>query len=443
MNITARPNRRKVGDDMTVSRNALCPCGSGKKYKHCCGKKEAVSISSLIDRELIECMNDMRQFVLQRYEREAEELLDQFPLDEMPEELELGVQIMAVNWMLFCWPVDETGQTIFSAYRKSRHWERWRPSVQAHIERWEGAVPSLGEFIGYEDDNRPVVRDLLTGEEKIVHLLTSDQWPSVIETGDVVFGFLVPYQDVFTCFTAVFPLPASGKDRLLRAIQQEGEWSGQPSALWMRDRFVAVLSDVLLEWLWQFAKQFKWDDPKQAAVIRELDENEPEAPAALLNQAFAIWAIYCGKTSRLPYSVPVYAAALRYVAGHLMKAEGSEVEDIADRYDVMPEDVRSAALDFFLMAVDDEDDEEWLDDWEEDWFEEEGDELDARINEWIDDIDLMLMREGWDEKRVNRHIDRAIRSWRNEGLLEEVNEKELRKELRDVAWEIFTDRGFI
>ena len=46
-------------------------------------------------------MNDMRQFVLQRYEREAEELLDQFPLDEMPEELELGVQIMAVNWMLF------------------------------------------------------------------------------------------------------------------------------------------------------------------------------------------------------------------------------------------------------------------------------------------------------------------------------------------------------
>ncbi|WP_412729304.1 SEC-C metal-binding domain-containing protein [Geobacillus thermodenitrificans] len=47
MNITARPNRRKVGDDMTVSRNALCPCGSGKKYKHCCGKQEAVSIASI------------------------------------------------------------------------------------------------------------------------------------------------------------------------------------------------------------------------------------------------------------------------------------------------------------------------------------------------------------------------------------------------------------
>ena len=25
-------------DTFEVSRNALCPCGSGKKYKHCCGR---------------------------------------------------------------------------------------------------------------------------------------------------------------------------------------------------------------------------------------------------------------------------------------------------------------------------------------------------------------------------------------------------------------------
>lgn len=33
----------------TVSRNAPCPCGSGKKYKHCClGKSPAVSGSRLL-----------------------------------------------------------------------------------------------------------------------------------------------------------------------------------------------------------------------------------------------------------------------------------------------------------------------------------------------------------------------------------------------------------
>ena len=29
-------NKNEVTSD--ISRNALCPCGSGKKYKRCCGK---------------------------------------------------------------------------------------------------------------------------------------------------------------------------------------------------------------------------------------------------------------------------------------------------------------------------------------------------------------------------------------------------------------------
>jgi hypothetical protein len=28
-----------IRSDAKPRRNALCPCGSGKKYKHCCGKK--------------------------------------------------------------------------------------------------------------------------------------------------------------------------------------------------------------------------------------------------------------------------------------------------------------------------------------------------------------------------------------------------------------------
>jgi len=28
-----------IRSDQKTSRNASCPCGSGKKYKHCCGRK--------------------------------------------------------------------------------------------------------------------------------------------------------------------------------------------------------------------------------------------------------------------------------------------------------------------------------------------------------------------------------------------------------------------
>jgi SEC-C motif-containing protein len=39
---------------MAVGRNELCPCGSGKKYKHCCAlKKDRASIGSWIVATLI------------------------------------------------------------------------------------------------------------------------------------------------------------------------------------------------------------------------------------------------------------------------------------------------------------------------------------------------------------------------------------------------------
>jgi preprotein translocase subunit SecA len=34
----AKPKTAPVADGKKVGRNDLCPCGSGKKYKHCCGK---------------------------------------------------------------------------------------------------------------------------------------------------------------------------------------------------------------------------------------------------------------------------------------------------------------------------------------------------------------------------------------------------------------------
>ena len=35
------PKRKPSFDISTSGRNAPCPCGSGKKFKQCCGKEEA------------------------------------------------------------------------------------------------------------------------------------------------------------------------------------------------------------------------------------------------------------------------------------------------------------------------------------------------------------------------------------------------------------------
>ena len=33
-----QPNKSNEANVNNISRNSLCPCGSGKKYKRCCGK---------------------------------------------------------------------------------------------------------------------------------------------------------------------------------------------------------------------------------------------------------------------------------------------------------------------------------------------------------------------------------------------------------------------
>lgn len=39
--ITSFANKYKVHNLMNTKRNELCPCGSGKKYKKCCGLRDA------------------------------------------------------------------------------------------------------------------------------------------------------------------------------------------------------------------------------------------------------------------------------------------------------------------------------------------------------------------------------------------------------------------
>ena len=44
----ARPERVEtfVRNERKVGRNEPCPCGSGKKYKHCCGRAGSPNVAS-------------------------------------------------------------------------------------------------------------------------------------------------------------------------------------------------------------------------------------------------------------------------------------------------------------------------------------------------------------------------------------------------------------
>ncbi|WP_409071353.1 SEC-C metal-binding domain-containing protein [Geobacillus subterraneus] len=435
-----------------ASRNNLCPCGSGKTYKHCCGKKEAVSIESLIDREVAKCMQDVFSFALERYEEELAFMMSGSPFQGLPNELETSANLLLTNWAIFHRHVDDKGMTIFSAYMRSRRRNRWRPAVQAHLERWTEGIPSFGEIVRFDEERRLMVRDLVSGEEKRVRFLTSETVPPA-EEGDVLLGFLLPYGEEFTYFIAALPFPKSGRTRLAHAIEAERKRSGKAADAFWRTSFPEALDLALNEWLWQLSAELEWNHPDEEEVLHELKRREEKTSPRVLSHAAFFWRMYCEQEEPVIDDPIVYAAALRHVAGQMAEEEFMDVEEAAARYGVPAEEVESTSMEFILFAVEmldrdedgewDEDDEEWLDDeWD---FEEgmiDGDELDAAIDEWLDDVEELFDDEGWDTDQVHRLIDKAMRTWKKDGLLEGVDEAELREELEELVWQTFAGQGF-
>ncbi|AGE23820.1 SEC-C motif domain protein [Geobacillus sp. GHH01] len=184
-----------------------------------------------------------------------------------------------------------------------------------------------------------------------------------------------------------------------------------------------------------------------------------ETSSLVLSEAAFLWRAYCEMNEPVIENPAVYAAALRYLASEMAGREFVNIEDVSKRYGVPVEEVEATVMELFLFRtelLDDGDDEgenddEWLfddgDDGDEIWFDdggmEDGDELDRAIEEWLDQVEELFDREGWDVDQVHRLIDKAVRTWKKDGLLEGVDATELRKELEELVWETFAERGFL
>ena len=84
-----------------VGRNDSCPCGSGKKYKKCCGKSNVISMELLLDNELKDLQVDIMDFAMNLYNEEIGDVLEEW-LEEfvVPEEALEMFHFFNVTWFI-------------------------------------------------------------------------------------------------------------------------------------------------------------------------------------------------------------------------------------------------------------------------------------------------------------------------------------------------------
>jgi SEC-C motif len=460
---------KKVKLLVTISRNAPCPCGSGRKYKHCCGKTKTVSLQSIVERELEECVFDVLAYAADRYEDEIVPFLEEWQTEGLPEELAIGIELFVTNWAIFCLPLEGENTTIFASYLQDRRSARWRPAVRTQIESWQGAVPSFDELIGRDGERNLFVRDVLTGEEKQVHIFEADEVPEM-EEGDILIGLLVPYGQAYTYFTTLLAFPRASAGRLIAALRQEQEQHGKTDGrAFLRHAFPEAMGLAVRLLIWEFVRQMEWEKPEYEAVMQELERRLPNDQEEALVRAHAVWRMYCNKEHPRIGHPAVYAAALHYFVCAIAGEEELEEEEVAFLYEVPLDKMSAKVDDLMLFSFDnmiDDDDEEWDDedldfldddDWglddEEDVFADdywglsdedgwlfdddgEGDEIDLLFDELMAKMEELLEREGWDEKKVMKLIKDLMAERVAAGEIDEADAELVCEAMQALALEV-------
>ncbi|WP_227751949.1 YecA family protein [Viridibacillus arvi] len=308
-------------------RNEPCPCGSGKKYKKCCEKKEAVTVETVYAEEL---------------ERVLQTFYDKYPLrSDIPEFAEVAKKWHdAVGKYLLEDMIEAIALDAYFFHDKTDIWQGYlqkvkkevvRPSTLTVLNTWDHPTMMVAEVTAIEE-NYMVVRNILTDE--VVHLRRESDKP--VPVGVHVFCFILPDgSNKESHYLAVSSMIFFPKDhqavfgkladtfKAQSALDEEAYWKENSLSFWKElgeagfegGEFTDFESDVFLRVL-EFLEG-KGQDPRPILEIVEdyVVERQPKARKAV---AIAAGAIRFGEEQKL------------------FEPLGMTVKEIAENFEVSP-----------------------------------------------------------------------------------------------------------
>ena len=197
---------------MKPGRNDPCPCGSGKKFKHCCLRAESNTLATanaLVWRRLRRVLDEfamgttMLEFVVKTYGPEAlSEAWAEFSGLEAPFDPQTPNIALFTSWFFHRWSPDPhdsatldpaVSERIPTQLYLEREGRRLDPALRRYLESCLGAPFSFHEVLRCDRGTGFGARDLFTGEERYVMERGATEG---MQVGDIVFGQLVDVDDI-------------------------------------------------------------------------------------------------------------------------------------------------------------------------------------------------------------------------------------------------------
>ena len=190
---------------MKLGRNDPCPCGSGKKYKHCClnaGTAQAAAPADLTWRRMRGLLDGfpakMLHFTAEAYGRLAvQEAWDEFTgFDNLEFDSNTPLMQLFMPWFFHCWAPDPVATEVVNkslhgviptkAYLATKG-PRLDPLLRRYLESVLTAPFTFFEVSACNPGTGMTLRDVMTKEE---HSVTERGASQGMQAGDLLFGQL-------------------------------------------------------------------------------------------------------------------------------------------------------------------------------------------------------------------------------------------------------------
>lgn len=335
-------------------RNDPCPCGSGKKYKKCCGNNNVISFNPILYKEELDGLQgQFIDFAFDNYQEELFDIVKHFANKHVSTTNERDVDTytqMLLGWALLTVPVKDN-KTVFDLFYDKTQRKIKRPAVKQAFAKWKDASPGTYEVFLNEENIK------LINMETTEAIYVSNDTKLEYKQGNIALGILIPYVNTQEFFFNMIQLPGDYIENIGFLIDEK-----TPHDLTLKDVFPEFLDDILNLENDDF---FIWDRKEYEIVATLYEEHarKKEYEEELIYLTMQFWSDFCELNQPIIYKTAAHAAALDYFSqvefqpftsttqAQLAKEYGTSAGTISKHYRRMDED-----FDLILNLKEDESD---------------------------------------------------------------------------------------
>lgn len=326
--------------------NDLCACGSGKKFKRCCGNKTVVSLDLLIENELFEIQHDLLHFAMKNYYEIIVDYLKKcFEEFDIPDDAMELFHFYACTW--FISSVELEGKTILEEYI-DRHIHTYsRQRIKDILQSWKQVRPSVSMILDQGENHYLTVQDIFTKEVIQVKTLEEDH---NVQNGGIILATILPAGATSIIFTTFLDLHASETEGMANLLVNQFMMSEYENPVdFMATNFLHVLDTLLFGKANFSIADLDWSSSKHKEVagnyqgfMEQLGHDQ-----TIISIGIFLWSRYCSKRNPTIKKTNVYEAALVYLVDKLIPYEGLLTQkELADVFHISSSSISSKYKDF-------------------------------------------------------------------------------------------------